>query len=207
VDVEQLDRGLWRWTAPHPEWEPGEPGSADDWPRDVGCVLFASADRACFVDPLLPGEQAAFWSWSDELCAGRAVSVLSTVAFHSRSRDAVAERYGAASCGPLDAPGEEDPRLAGARCLPLEGFDEMLVWLPAAAALIVGDALIGDADGGVRLCPASWLDYTAGRVTLSDLRDRLRPLLALAVERVLVSHGEPVRSGGRAALERALAGV
>lgn len=38
-----------------------------------------------------------------------------------------------------------------------------------------------------------------------DLADPLQPLLDLPVEMVLVSHGEPVLTGARAALERALA--
>ena len=62
-----------------------------------------------------------------------------------------------------------------------------------------GDVLLGT-EGGVRLCPSSWL----GRGRLSDLAAELRPLLELPVERVLTSHGPPVTSGGAAALARAL---
>ena len=51
------------------------------------------------------------------------------------------------------------------------------------------------------LGPASWLPDGVG---LEDLARALRPALALPIERVLVSHGEPVLSGGRAALARAL---
>ena len=61
------------------------------------------------------------------------------------------------------------------------------------------DDLLG-AEGGVRLCPSSWL----GRGRVSDLAAELRPLLELPVERVLTSHGPPVTSGGAAALARAL---
>jgi glyoxylase-like metal-dependent hydrolase (beta-lactamase superfamily II) len=63
--------------------------------------------------------------------------------------------------------------------------------------------LLGDADGGVRLCPRSWLPETT---TLERLRESLLPLLDLPVARVLVSHGEPVTRNGRVALERALSG-
>jgi hypothetical protein len=38
----------------------------------------------------------------------------------------------------------------------------------------------------------------------AQLRKALQPLLELPVEMVLVSHGEPVLSGGREALVRAL---
>ena len=39
----------------------------------------------------------------------------------------------------------------------------------------------------------------------AELADLLRPLLALPIELVLVSHGKPVLRRGRSALERALA--
>jgi hypothetical protein len=55
---------------------------------------------------------------------------------------------------------------------------------------------------GVRVCPDSWLDE---RSSPSSIRSALRPLLDLPIERVLVSHGEPVLENGRAALEGALA--
>jgi hypothetical protein len=56
----------------------------------------------------------------------------------------------------------------------------------------------------LRVCPESWLRYLEG-YTQDDLRRDLRQLLDLPVERVLVSHGEPVLRDGRRELERALA--
>jgi glyoxylase-like metal-dependent hydrolase (beta-lactamase superfamily II) len=73
-------------------------------------------------------------------------------------------------------------------------------WLPEHRALVPGDVLIAD-DGGLRLCPESWLPE---KKTLDDLRDSLRPVLDLPVELVLVSHGEPVLENARAALAGAL---
>ena len=66
-----------------------------------------------------------------------------------------------------------------------------------------GDSLIGAGDGGLRLCPADWLKDE--RTDLAGLAARLEELLVLPVERVLVSHGEPVLHDGRAALARAIA--
>jgi hypothetical protein len=40
---------------------------------------------------------------------------------------------------------------------------------------------------------------------VEGLKERLRPLLELPVELVLVSHGEPVLQDGHAALSKALA--
>jgi hypothetical protein len=54
---------------------------------------------------------------------------------------------------------------------------------------------------GVRVCPDSWLGE---RSSPASIRNALRPLLDLPVERILVSHGEPVLEHGREALERAL---
>ena len=71
-------------------------------------------------------------------------------------------------------------------------------------ALVAGDRLVGTPGGGLRVCPQSWLGYLPGGLTVAELRDRLRPLLDLPVELVLVSHGDPVLAGGHAALAAAL---
>jgi hypothetical protein len=80
--------------------------------------------------------------------------------------------------------------------------DETLWWLPAHRAIVAGDVILGRDEGGVRVCPDSWLE---GRSTPREIRALLRPVLDLGVERVLVSHGEPVLQQGREALARALA--
>ena len=41
--------------------------------------------------------------------------------------------------------------------------------------------------------------------TVRDVAALMRPLLELPIERVLVSHGEPVLHGGHTALARAIA--
>jgi glyoxylase-like metal-dependent hydrolase (beta-lactamase superfamily II) len=116
------------------------------------------------------------------------VRILLTVSWHGRSAEAVAKRYGAATDGPLPA---------GVEMHAAPAAEETVYRLPAHGALVFGDVVLG-ADGGVRLCPESWLDGS-----LAQLKDELRPLLDLPVERLLVSHGEPVLEGGRAALARA----
>ena len=79
-----------------------------------------------------------------------------------------------------------------------------MFWLPAAATLVPGDRLIGARGGRLALCPESWLG--AVHVDRRGLAELLRPLvLELPIERVLVSHGEPVLRDGRAALVRAIA--
>ena len=75
---------------------------------------------------------------------------------------------------------------------------EVVYLLPDQRALAVGDVLLGSP---LRLCPELWL----GKQTHDDLRAALRPVLGPPVERVLVSHGEPVLSGGGHALAAVLA--
>ena len=67
--------------------------------------------------------------------------------------------------------------------------------------LVPGDVLLGDGHGGIRLCPESWLPEGVGH---TELAASLEPLLELPVERVLVSHGEPVLENGREVLASCL---
>ena len=78
-----------------------------------------------------------------------------------------------------------------------------MFWIPACGALVPGDRIMGAA-GGLRLCPESWLRYLSSGMSLAELGARLRPLLELPIESVLVSHGEPVLRNGRAVLASAL---
>jgi hypothetical protein len=195
--MKELAPGLCRWTAPHPAWRPDpQPESPADWPEDVGCVLYAAAERVVLIDPLVP---AALWPALDERIAGRPVAVLTTLRFHRRSRQAVTERYGG------ERVRHDGPMPAGVQAVPIEGFDETMYWLPGPRALVPGDRLLGDGAGGLRMCPASWLQYLPDD-DLGQLRAALRPLLDLPVEHVLVSHGEPVLGDGRIAIANALAG-
>jgi len=192
----EIRPGLLRWTAPHPEWEPDPvPGSAADWPEDVGSVAYEAPDAFVLVDPLVPD---ALW---DELDArvrrhARRVVVLTTVHWHRRSRDEVIARYGAStSRARANLP-------QGVETAPIAGARERMVWLPEPRALVPGDRLLGNDAGGLRLCPESWLRYLP--ITREELRQALWPLLDLPVEHVLVSHGEPVLENGREELEKAL---
>lgn len=197
----EIRPGLLRWEARHPEWvEPREPGDPADWPPDVGCVAYEAPDAFLLVDPLVPDGEAEL---QEELDArveahGQRVVILTTLGFHRRSRDRLAERYGASTSRAR----RSLPR--GVLTLPVRGAGETMVWLPEHAALVPGDRLLGDDRGGLRLCPPSWLRYLPSGMTVERLRDALRPLLDLPVELVLVSHGRPVLGDGRAALAAAL---
>jgi hypothetical protein len=126
------------------------------------------------------------------------VSILTTISFHRRSRDELAERYRASTS-------RAKPNLPlGVESFPLRGAGETIFWLPDARALVPGDRVIGARGGGLRVCPTSWLRYLPSRMSSRELKKALRPLLDLPVERVLVSHGDPVLAGGRSALAAAL---
>ncbi|HET7297026.1 MAG TPA: hypothetical protein VFI66_07770, partial [Gemmatimonadales bacterium] len=113
-------------------------------------------------------------------------------------REALAARYAA---GGTERAWNEVPR--GVRPRWLKGAGEIVYWLQDAGALVLGDSLLGDGHGGLTLCPESWLEeVTVDRAGLAGL---LAPLLELPLERVLVSHGEPVLEGGRGALAHAIA--
>jgi hypothetical protein len=200
VAGEPIVPGLWRWTAAHPDWEPGAQAGADeDWDQLVGSLLYELPDVAVLFDPLIPPEQPGFLDWLDATIAGRPVSILTTIGWHRRDREQLAERYRAQTPGAWNA----IPR--GVQPKPLRGAGETPYWLPGAAALVFGDRVIGAGAGELRVCPESWLvDVAVDRAGLAQL---LRRLLELPAERVLTSHGDPALHDGRAELARAIAAV
>jgi glyoxylase-like metal-dependent hydrolase (beta-lactamase superfamily II) len=188
VTVEELAPGLWRWTAPHPEWHEDA-----DWDRDVGCVYYEAPGATVLIDPLVPGdERERFLEALDRDVERRAlpVAVLLTCTWHERSADELTERYGASR-----------ETTAGVEAHDLAEIDERIFWLPEHGVLVPGDVLLGT-DGGLQVCPDSWLGKHSSH---DSIRTALQPLLDLPVERVLVSHGDPVLADARTALERALA--
>ena len=173
------------------------PDSPADWAEFVGSVAFAAREEFVFVDPLVPDE---LWPALEELVRahGRPVRVLTTIGFHRRSRDEVVRRFDAGTSRAKAALPE------GVQTVTIRRAGETMVWLPGPRALVPGDRLLGDDDGGLRMCPPGWLRYLEPGLSYDELREALRPLLDLPVEMVLVSHGAPVLRNGRAAIERAL---
>jgi hypothetical protein len=78
---------------------------------------------------------------------------------------------------------------------------EVLFWLPAHAALVTGDVLLGTKHG-LTLCPTEWLVRLDPDAVRAGLRERLQ---GLHVEHAFPAHGEPVLTGAVKALEAALA--
>lgn len=207
MEVSQIEPGLWRWTGYHEEWN-----------DDVGCVFCETDDGIVLVDPLVPPEDVdRFWDALDrdvERLGGR-VHVLVTIFWHTRSTTAMVDRYGARVWAPTtsraavarraravtDAFRPGDPLPGGIEAFRTARRTEVVYWLPQQRALVPGDVLVGDGEAGVRMCPESWLPPSTGH---RDLAASLRPLLELPVERILVSHGEPVLRDAKTALAAAL---
>ena len=183
---------MYRWTA-----------FSEHWQEDVGCVAVESDDGLLFFDPLDPPADLAppahtfvtvFFHARD---AGGRVWAPSPLVRRLRNR-------GVEVTDPFE-PG--DPLPGGVECFATAREGEVVYWVPAERALVVGDVLLGAgakprATGEpLRLCPERWLGKG---VTHDDLRASLRPVLELPVEQVLVSHGEPVATDGLAVLRELL---
>jgi hypothetical protein len=193
VEAVRVAEGLWRWAAVHPNWE--------HWPdherlsRQVGCVYYEAHDATVLVDPLVPaGEEDDFFRRldADVERRGLPVVILLTADWHRRSADELATRYDARVGGALPAGVDE---------LPIEGADERQVayFIPAHGALVVAEIFWVDVDGRLRLAPSLALKRP------DELEASLDRIMELPVERLLVSHGEPVLEDARTRMAEALA--
>jgi glyoxylase-like metal-dependent hydrolase (beta-lactamase superfamily II) len=219
--VRELQKGLWHWQAPHPDWEPSEP-----WGEAVSSYAIDDGERLLLFDPLaVPSEIEA-------LAVDRAPVVVLTAPWHERDARGLVERLGApVFTAPRDTredlmqkfgvtaeqAGDGSPDIrwllegdsyeahvfAGGDRLPIgvEVFpgrehNDVVLWVESRRAVVAGDTLV---DFGQGLQVTSWL---RADVTHEQVVDGLRPLLELPVELVLPAHGPPT---DRAALERALA--
>jgi hypothetical protein len=210
IEVVDVAPGLWIWRIEHPAWR------ADvDWQKVVTCVCVDAGHERWLLDPLLPLDDATdVW---DRLAERPPTMVAVLIPDHLRetstdrttwSIDAVVERYGARAFGPPSwdpdqgppqsevrtiEPGDELPGGLRAFRSP-RGNDERPLWLPEHRTFVFGDTLT-ERGGVLRV----WMSPTHEERALPDLR----AMLSLGVDRVIISHGEPVHT--RDAFERALA--
>jgi hypothetical protein len=203
--MNELGDGIWRWTLRHPEWHP-----RSEFGAEVGCYAVRLDGGTLLIDPLFDGEVEA---QLDAIVSGPVV-VAVTIPYHVRSSAEAVRRWGGTIVGhphverrlPAGTPfhGDEDlplglvmHRVARLKERPLE--------IPAIKALAFGDRVVG-IDGGLRV----WLDRPITDARREWFRKTGAPalehLLEIDFERALVTHGEPVLSGGRKALEDALSG-
>jgi glyoxylase-like metal-dependent hydrolase (beta-lactamase superfamily II) len=229
MEVTDLGGGLWRWTAPHPEWTP-EKDKPGGWKRDVASVYLEApgVDTLVLIDPLIHREGSTeaerFWTLLDADLArsGRKLAVFLACHYHQRSTariverfavthkievialPAVRERHGALVTRTF-ADGERLPGdVVGYEIAGLEP-GEAAFWIPGRRALVVGDTVLGTGKG-LAVAPRTWAEETPEGKADYDARFRpsLRRLLELPIETFLPSHGAPVLTEGRAALAAAL---
>jgi glyoxylase-like metal-dependent hydrolase (beta-lactamase superfamily II) len=196
---------VWRWTARHPEWHPGEFGA------EVAAWAVRQGGGTVLVDPILPAGVAAEL---DAIVAGE-VAIPITIPYHVRDAAAAAARWHGTVLGhaavakrlPADAafravlPGDELPLGLSVHRIGNPRRQEAPLLIPDAAALAVGDAIVG-VEGGLRV----WVQGSGGEAWYRErLIPSLEPLLELEFDRVLTTHGPPVLSGGRKALAAAFA--
>jgi hypothetical protein len=208
LGVQEIESGLWRWTAPHPEWDP-DPTATTGWVEEVAGVYCELPGAILLVDPVVPadaGQATRLWNALDRDVErlGRPVCVVMTVQWHRRGADAVVARYGAHDGVVPD----------GARAIALgDPIGETAYVLPQFRALVLGDVVIGgdaiegERTEGVRVCPRGWYGSTAAERAWyggPGLPGALRRLAREPVDRLLTAHGSPLLAGGAAAL-RALA--
>jgi glyoxylase-like metal-dependent hydrolase (beta-lactamase superfamily II) len=216
MEIEQIQPRLWRWTTTHPDWTPEE-GGTDGWDPVVSSFALVEDDALVLIDPLVPaGDEERFWrAVDDDVAHHGPPQILLTVFWHARSAQTILDRYeGARAYAPAAAAAQALERVAtvelfglgdtlpgGIEALGTVHRAESVFWIPAHGALAAGDILLGTPDGGVRVCPDSWL---RPGVTGGQVREGLQPLLELPIELLLLAHGRPVRENAAAALELAL---
>lgn len=206
--VIEIVPGIWRWTARHPEWHPGEFGA------EVASFALTTGDDLLLIDPLVPEGDDAVLEQLERLAQGRRTNSLITIGYHVRSAERLAERLGGRIYGPHTCAKrlrdesllfEDTSGPAGVTVYaigsPRRG--ERPIWIPSHSALAFGDALVTNPQGELRI----WVQDPVDDRIRSFYRERfaptLDPLLELPVKHVLVTHGDPVVGRGASALREA----
>ena len=85
--MEELAAGLWRWTARHPEWHPGE------WGCEVAAFAVDAGDVTLLIDPLVEAPDQL------DSVVTESVAILITIPYHTRSAESLRDRYSASIHG------------------------------------------------------------------------------------------------------------
>ena len=218
--MEQLREGLWRWTARHPEWHPGDFGAG------VACFAAQAGETTLLIDPLLPEGDGAEDARSSMLAVIDAaltdrLAILITIPYHVRSSEELWRRYKddaettihghrAAAKRLKNTPAfrEIDPGVplpggVTAHTIGKPRRYEMPLHLPSHEALVFGDA-VAETDGRLVMWSADKVDAKVERFYKERFAPTLQPLLALPFHAVLPTHGQPILANGKKALTQAL---
>jgi glyoxylase-like metal-dependent hydrolase (beta-lactamase superfamily II) len=219
--VLEVQKGVWHWTAPHPEWAGPEnealrrrlaatTGTPSESAQGVvSSYAIDDGERLLLFDPLaVPAEIL-------QLARRGGAAIVLTCPWHERDAQSLVEQLGAPVFVPQPDDGSPDvawlladesrerhvfaagERLpVGVEALPGKEPNDTVLWIESRRAVVAGDSLV-DFGQGLEI-PVEWLPEG---VTRGHVADGLRGLLELPVEAVLPTHGGP---SDRAALERAL---
>jgi hypothetical protein len=209
--VNEIVPGIWRWTGRHPEWHPGEFGA------EVASFALTTDDDLLLIDPIVPEtDPGPLIGLLDRLAKGRTTNSLITIGYHVRSAEQLAERYGGRIHGPhtcakrlrnqkLLSEETTGPASTRAYAIGKPRRSERPLWFPSHKSLAFGDALVTNPDKELRIWVQDPVDDRVRRFYRDRFVPTLDPLLELPVEHVLVTHGEPILSGGAAKLKAAVA--
>jgi hypothetical protein len=210
----RLAKGLWRWTARHPEWHP------DGFGAEVGCFAIDAKGETLLVDPLLPEDPEPAFDLIEKILGDR-LTMLITIPLHVRSSEQIWRRYrkradttirGHPACAKRLSdrsgfrefdPDNELPAGVTAHRIGKPRRYETPLHIPSHKALVFGDAVAG-VDGGLRVWSEDRVDEKVGRFYRERFNPSLKPLLDLDFERVLVTHGQPVLQDAKKELRSAL---
>jgi hypothetical protein len=212
--MEQLTKGLWRWTARHPEWHPGEFGA------EVACFAAQAAHTTLLIDPLLPPDPAEVFETVEGALSER-LAILITIPYHVRSSEELWRRYrkdaettihghraaakrleNRSAFRELD-PGVPLPGGVTAYTIGKPRRYEMPLHLPSHGALVFGDA-VAEVGGRLVVWATDKVDAKVERFYRERFNPTLEPLLELDFNAVLPTHGQPVLANGKEALRKAL---
>jgi len=199
VELIDVVPGLWVWRMDHPDWTQDA-----GWRPRVTSTCVESGGEVAVLDALAPhAREAAVW---DRLEARPPTIAVVLKPDHVRDVDLIVQRYGARAYGPDvfhrgDVPETDLEWIGPGSELPGglvalfdgRGRNETPLWLPGQRTIVFADALTAP-EGELRVW---WTPWHEQRVLPA-----LRELLDLPLERVIVSHGDPVHD--REAFERAL---
>ena len=213
----RIAKDLWRWTAPHPEWHPGDFGA------EVASFAARTGEDTLLVDPQLPPEPDAVLELVESIL-GERLSILVTLPYHVRSSEALRDRFkkdiattiwGHPDCTkrmkrktafkPIDPNDPRKPLPAGvsAHVIGKPRRTETPLLLPSHRALVFGDA-VAEEGGRLRVWAMERVDDRVERFYRERFNPTLKPLLELDFDRVLVTHGQPVMKDGKKAFRSAL---
>jgi hypothetical protein len=212
--MQKLSDGLWRWTARHPEWHPGEFGA------EVACFAAQAGDTTLLIDPLLPPQPGPVLRAIDSTLGGR-LAILISIPYHVRSSEELWRRYrkeaettihGHRACAKRlndesafreIEPGPPLPGGVTAHRIGKPRRYEMPLHVPSHDALVFGDA-VAETNGRLVVWATDKVDAKVERFYRERFNPTLEPLLELPFNAVLPTHGQPVLTEGKQALKKAL---